>query len=40
MMPPYSKAVQPATGLPVYDFINMIDDCQRAEYRRGYHGYY
>jgi hypothetical protein len=25
MMPPYSEAVQQATGLPVYDFLTMID---------------
>ncbi len=25
MLPPYSAAVQQATGLPVYDFITMID---------------
>jgi hypothetical protein len=25
MMPPYSQAVQQATGLPVYDFLTMID---------------
>jgi hypothetical protein len=25
MVPPYSEAVQNATGLPVYDFITMID---------------
>ncbi len=25
MLPPYSEAVQRATGLPVYDFITMID---------------
>jgi hypothetical protein len=25
MMPPYGEAVQKATGLPVYDFLTMID---------------
>ncbi|MCK4985414.1 MAG: aspartate/glutamate racemase family protein, partial [Desulfobacterales bacterium] len=25
MMPPYSEAVQQETGLPVYDFLTMID---------------
>ena len=25
MLPPYSEAVQLATGFPVYDFITMID---------------
>ena len=25
VLPPYGKAVQQATGLPVFDFITMID---------------
>jgi hypothetical protein len=25
MLPPYSEGVQQATGLPVYDFLTMID---------------
>lgn len=40
MLPPYSKAVQEATGLPVYDFINMIDYVQRGTHARGYEGRY
>ena len=30
MLPPYSKAVQDATGLPVFDFITMMDWFQAA----------
>ena len=30
MMPPYGIAVQEATGLPVYDFLTMIDFVQSA----------
>ena len=41
MLPPYSKAVQEATGLPVYDFINMIDFVKRGTHAQGYdHRYY
>ena len=40
MLPPYTKAVQEATGLPVYDFINMIDYFQGATHRKAYSGYY
>ncbi|MFN0044388.1 MAG: aspartate/glutamate racemase family protein [Alphaproteobacteria bacterium] len=40
MLPPYSKAVQDATGLPVYDFINMIDYVQRGTHSRSYEGRY
>ena len=40
MLPPYSKSVQAATGLPVYDFINMIDYFQRGTHQKDYHGYY
>ena len=36
MLPPYSKAVQEATGLPVYDFINMIDFVKRGTHAQGY----
>ena len=39
MLPPYSKAVQEETGLPVFDFINMIDYCQRGTHQQAYHGY-
>ncbi len=40
MLPPYSKAVQEATGLPVYDFITMIDYFQRGAHQKAYSGYY
>ncbi|MDA0702638.1 MAG: aspartate/glutamate racemase family protein [Proteobacteria bacterium] len=36
MLPPYSKAVQEATGLPVYDFITMIDYFQRGTHQKAY----
>ena len=39
MLPPYAKAVQDAVGLPVYDFITMIDYLQSGTHQRGYHGY-
>ena len=40
MLPPYAKAVQEATGLPVYDFITMIDYVQAVTYRKSYSGFY
>ena len=40
MLPPYTRAVHEATGLPVYDFINMIDYFQRGSHRKAYSGYY
>lgn len=40
MLPPYAKAVQDATGLPVFDFITMIDYFHEGSHRRAYHGYY
>jgi len=30
MLPPYAKAVQDATGVPVYDFVTMIDYLESA----------
>ena len=38
MLPPYSKAVQDATGLPVFDFLTMIDYHEKAAHRRHYDG--
>ncbi|MGE5200654.1 MAG: aspartate/glutamate racemase family protein [Acidobacteriota bacterium] len=38
MLPPYSKAVQDATGLPVFDFLTMIDFHEKAAHRRSYDG--
>jgi hypothetical protein len=40
MLPPYAKAIQKATGLPVYDFITMIDYLQSVNCRKSYSGYY
>ena len=40
MMPPYSKAVQEATGLPVYDFMSLINYFQRGTHQQPYQGYY
>lgn len=40
MLPPYSKAVQDATDLPVFDFITMINYFYEGTHRRPYHGYY
>jgi hypothetical protein len=38
MLPTYSKAVQDATGLPVFDFLTMIDYHEKAAQRRSYDG--
>lgn len=40
MLPPYSHAAQAATGLPVFDFVTMINYFQRASFRRQFSGYY
>lgn len=39
MLPPYGKAVQDATGLPVFDFITMIDYVFTAVVKKKYNGY-
>ncbi len=39
MLPPYGKAVQDATGLPVFDFITMIDYVKSAVVKKKYEGY-
>lgn len=36
MLPPYGKAVQEATGLPVFDFITMIDFVQSSLSKKKY----
>ena len=36
MLPPYARAVQDATGLPVFDFLTMIDFHEKAAHRRSY----
>ncbi|MBE2275344.1 MAG: aspartate/glutamate racemase family protein [Rhodobacteraceae bacterium] len=38
-LPPYAADVQRATGLPVFDFVTMIDYVHRTLVRRPYHGY-
>jgi hypothetical protein len=38
-MPPYSTAVQEATGLPVFDWIGFINYVHHAVVRRPYHGF-
>jgi len=40
MLPPYAKAVQEATGLPVFDFVTMIDYMQSGTHQRAYAGSY
>lgn len=38
MMPPYSQAVQEEVGLPVFDFVNMIEYLQSVTHQRSYEG--
>lgn len=40
LLPPYSRAVQEATGLPVFDYITMIDYFHAGTHRRRYEGIY
>jgi Asp/Glu/hydantoin racemase len=40
MLPPYARAIQGATGLPVFDFITMIDYLYSATHQRQYDGSY
>jgi hypothetical protein len=40
MLPPYSHAAQAATGLPVFDFITMINLFQKSTHRRPFTGYF
>jgi hypothetical protein len=40
MLPPYARAVQEATGLPVFDFVTMINYFYEGTHRQTYHGYY
>lgn len=37
-LPPYSADIQAATGLPVYDFITLIDWAEHAVAQHPYHG--
>ena len=39
LLPPYGKAVQEATGLPVFDFITMIDYVFSAVVKKQYYGF-
>ena len=38
-MPPYSKQIQDATGLPVWDYITLIDCIHSSVVRRAYYGF-
>lgn len=40
LLPPYSRAVQRATGLPVYDFVTQIDWLFRGTHQQVYEGLY
>jgi hypothetical protein len=40
VLPPYARAVQDATGLPVFDFATMIDYAFAATHRQAYAGAY
>ncbi len=40
LLPPYANAVQDATGLPVFDFVTMINYFYEGTHRRAYQGYY
>ncbi len=39
LLPPYGRAVQEATGLPVFDFITMIDYVFSAVVKKQYYGF-
>jgi hypothetical protein len=40
MLPPYARAVQDAVGLPVFDFVTMINHLHAATHRQRYSGAY
>ena len=40
LLPPYSRAVQEATGLPVFDYITMIDYLKAGTLQKRYSGIY
>jgi hypothetical protein len=40
MLPPYAKAMQDAVGVPVFDFITMIDLLYSGTHQRQYEGFY
>ena len=39
LMPPYAAAVQEAVGVPVFDFVSLIDFMQAGTNPRRYHGF-
>ncbi len=39
-LPPYAKAIQARTGLPVFDFNTMIDNVYHAVVQKEYYGYF
>jgi hypothetical protein len=39
LLPPYAAAVQQAVGLPVFDYVTMINYVFAAVFRRPYHGF-
>ncbi len=39
-LPPYAYAIQRSTGLPVYDFISMIDWVEHAVVQKPYFGFF
>lgn len=40
MLPPYAGAVQQAVGVPVFDFVTMIDQFYEATHQSPYRGFY
>jgi hypothetical protein len=40
MLPPYARALQDELGLPVFDFVTMIDTLHAATHQRRYEGFY
>ncbi|HVM79833.1 MAG TPA: aspartate/glutamate racemase family protein [Stellaceae bacterium] len=40
MLPPYARAVQDAVGVPVFDFVTMIDFLYASTHRKRYQGFY
>jgi hypothetical protein len=40
VLPPYARAVQAATRLPVFDFVTMIDYLHAGSHRQSYQGAY
>jgi hypothetical protein len=38
-MPPYAKQIQDATGLPVWDYVTLIDWIHSSVVRRTYDGF-